>query len=188
MKSCQKIMAASVFAAHAHGEQGQVRKYSGRPYIEHPARVAQLVAEYFPDDPEMIQAAWLHDVVEDTAFTIEQIHEAFGEDVGSLVDGLTDISQPEDGNRKARKKIDRDHTVAQCARVKNIKLCDLIDNTADILSHDLGFAKVYLDEKMFLLNAIKEHDIDRDLFNRAVEQAYNGLRFIEEERLQEKLK
>ena len=59
--------------------------------------------------PEMICAAYLHDVVEDTDVTIDEIEREFGDTVANLVYWLTDISKPEDGNRAARKEIDAVH-------------------------------------------------------------------------------
>lgn len=67
---------ARVFATAAHGAVGQVRKYTGEPYINHPAEVVQIVRSV-QHTPDMIAAAWLHDVVEDTAVTLEDIEQHF---------------------------------------------------------------------------------------------------------------
>jgi RelA/SpoT family (p)ppGpp synthetase len=80
------------FAMTAH--DGQKRK-SGEPYIVHPILVAAITAA-FSNDETMVQAALLHDVVEDTSFDIEDIREAFGEDVAHLVEGLTKIVEIRD--------------------------------------------------------------------------------------------
>jgi len=55
-------------------------------------------------------AAWLHDTVEDTPCTLDDVRNMCGEEVAVLVEMLTDTSKPEDGNRAARKAIDREHT------------------------------------------------------------------------------
>ncbi|KYJ87419.1 RelA/SpoT family protein [Sulfurovum riftiae] len=68
---------------------GQKRK-SGEPYIVHPILVAAITAA-FSNDETMVQAALLHDVVEDTSFDIEDLREEFGDDVAHLVEGLTKI-------------------------------------------------------------------------------------------------
>ena len=87
------IERAELFATAAHGATGQKRKYTDEPYVIHLREVALLVAEHGGDDA-MIAAAWLHDVVEDTAITLDEITAHFGEDVASLVFALTDVSRP----------------------------------------------------------------------------------------------
>ncbi|NJW54729.1 HD domain-containing protein, partial [Salinimicrobium oceani] len=92
------------FATEAHGEQQ--RKFTNELYIEHPKRVAEIV-KTVPHTPEMICAAYLHDVVEDTPVEIEEIKEKFGAKVAQLVGELTDefmkVNYPH-LNRKARKQ------------------------------------------------------------------------------------
>ena len=76
------VCEAAVFAARAH--DGQVRKGSGIPYILHPMEVASIVST-LTDDEEVIAAALLHDTIEDTAVTEEEIRALFGDRVASLV-------------------------------------------------------------------------------------------------------
>lgn len=127
---------------------------------------------------EMIAAAWLHDTVEDTSVTIEQIKENFGAKVAELVWMLTDISRPEDGNRAQRKAIDRKHIANASAEAQTIKLADLIDNTESIVQHDIGFAKIYISEKIKLLGELLKGD--DALWERAFKQAMNAMRTIRE--------
>ncbi len=82
-----KIEEALEFAKEAH--RGQYRK-SGEPYIIHPILVAAITA-YVTAEEEMVIAALLHDVVEDTSFSIEDIQKRFGQNVADLVEGLTKI-------------------------------------------------------------------------------------------------
>lgn len=89
---------------------------------------------------------------------IELIEKQFGWCVAKLVAGLTDVSRPEDGNRKKRKEIDRQHTAVQSPACKTIKLADLISNTKSICEHDKEFAKVYVKEKELLLEVLTEGD------------------------------
>ena len=77
------------FATEAHGDQA--RKYCGSPYITHPIAVAKIV-ESVEHTEEMVVAAILHDVVEDTPVTIDEIETEFGPVVAELVHFLTDIS------------------------------------------------------------------------------------------------
>jgi (p)ppGpp synthase/HD superfamily hydrolase len=144
---------AAGFAMKAH--DGQVRKYTGEPYFNHCAEVAGLVSWAGGDDA-MIAAALLHDTVEDTGTSLHKIKEEFGDDVAELVEWLTDVSRPSDGNRAKRKEIDRQHLAKASPRAKTIKLADLICNSRSIVKHDPGFAKIYLAEKRKLMEVLKE--------------------------------
>jgi len=143
------------FATAAHGDQK--RKYTGEPYIVHPIAVAEIV-KTVPHTDEMVAAALLHDVVEDTHVTIDQIQDNFGDKVAELVGWLTDISRPEDGNRRTRKALDRIHSANAPADAQTIKLADLIDNTLSIEKYDPGFYKVYKEEKIELLKVLTKGD------------------------------
>ena len=101
------VQRAIWFATQAHA--GQTRKYTGEPYINHPVEVMQIV-NTVTDDPEVLAAAILHDVVEDTPATITNIRIGFTPRVAELVSDLTDVSKPEDGNRAVRKELDRQHS------------------------------------------------------------------------------
>lgn len=78
---------AIAFATQAHQDQ---KRRSGEPYIVHPLLVSCIVA-YFGGDEVMVCAALLHDVVEDTDFTLDDVRHNYGDDIASLVDGLTKI-------------------------------------------------------------------------------------------------
>ena len=148
----EKLQEAIEFATEAHGDQK--RKYTGEPYITHPIAVMEIVREV-PHTEEMLMAAVLHDTVEDTPVTIEDIKTKFGTKVAELVDGLTDVSRPEHGNRKTRKALDRAHLAKQNAEVQTIKLADLIHNTMSIGLYDPHFYKVYKEEKIKILDVLK---------------------------------
>lgn len=152
------IESAKVFCLASHAAVGQLRKYTGEPYHLHPFEVADTVAgtEYCTE--EMIVAALLHDVVEDTQVNLDVIARQFGMVVASYVEQLTDVSKPEDGNRAARKAIDLAHTAKASPQAKTIKLADLISNSRSIVERDPKFAKVYLAEKRALLEVLKEGD------------------------------
>ena len=147
------ITSAKMFATAAHAAVGQKRKYSGDDYIIHPGRVAAIVEKHGGTD-EMIAAAWLHDTVEDTDVTPELITEMFGDDVAAIVEGLTDVSLPEDGNRAKRKSIDRMHSAGASTEAQFVKCADIIDNSWDIADNDPNFAKVYKSEVFLLLHAM----------------------------------
>ena len=123
----------------------------------HPIEVSELVASVNGTEA-MVAAALLHDVLEDTEVTVDLLEEQFGSKVADLVLWLTDISSPKDGNRSARKALDRQHSAAAPAAAQTIKVADLISNTRSIIAHDPGFAKVYLEEKRLLLDVLTRAD------------------------------
>ena len=167
---------ASDYATKAHQRIDQRRKYSKQPYHVHLEAVANTVARV-TDDHEMIAAAWLHDTVEDTPATLEDIEENFGQAVAELVEELTDVSKPSDGNRAKRKAIDRSYLAQASSRAKTVKLADLIDNCKDITRHDKRFAKVYLVEMGALLEVLS--DGDATLYQEAVEIYAKSMRQLE---------
>jgi (p)ppGpp synthase/HD superfamily hydrolase len=160
------VKKALAYATDAHGSINQIRKYTGEPYIVHPVEVMEIVKSV-PHTDEMLAAALLHDTVEDTDVTLNDIEREFGSDIAELVSFLTDISKPNDGNRAKRKEIDRQHTANAPAAAKTIKLADLISNSDTIVKYDKHFAKVYMREKVLLLEVLKEGDVT--LWNRANE-------------------
>src|SRR5688500_18559563 len=83
------IKKAYQFTDEAH--RGQLRA-SGEPYMVHPAAVAQTLADLRLDIPSIVTGL-LHDTVEDTHATLEQIEKEFGKDISELVDGVTKLSQ-----------------------------------------------------------------------------------------------
>ena len=87
------------FANDAHRN---VRRRSGEPYMLHPIAVAQIVVDDIGLGYKSISAALLHDVVEDTDYTVEDIRERFGDKIASLVDGLTKIKTVLDNEQKTR--------------------------------------------------------------------------------------
>lgn len=151
----QRILMAVDFALRAHGKQK--RKYTGENYVCHTLEVARIV-EHYGGTENMVIASILHDVDEDTNFTIQDIEEKFGKEVADLVEALTDVSKLEDGNRETRKAIDREHSAKASAEAQTIKVADLISNTRSIADHDKVFAKIYLEEKEKLLEVLTKAD------------------------------
>lgn len=141
---------ARLFAIAAHDAVGQRRKYTGEPYWYHTQHVAKLVSTV-PHTPEMLAAAHLHDVVEDTAVTVDTVREHFGGEVAELVDWLTNKATHEDGNRAARKALDRARLARAPEAAQTIKLADIISNIPSIAQHDPKFGRVYVAEKMQVL-------------------------------------
>ena len=115
-------------ASKAH--EGQVRK-SGEPYIIHPLCVGIILAE-LEMDQETIAAGLLHDVVEDTIFTVDELKDLFGEDVALLVDGVTKLGQLQYEGDKVELQAENLRkmflAMAKDIRVIIIKLCDRLHN------------------------------------------------------------
>lgn len=151
------VHTASIFATAAHHAIDQRRKYTGEPYIGHPARVVELIKTVDGHTWQMLCAGWLHDVVEDTRVPIDVINRLFGDEVGNMVHLLTDCGH-ECGNRAKRKVIDRDRLARAPGAVQTVKVADLIDNTSTIVQFDPAFAKVYLREKRELLDVLSHAD------------------------------
>ena len=169
MKDTPIINKAKMLAGKAH--EGQFRKYSGMPYIVHPIEVATIVQSVDHTD-EMIAAALLHDVVEDTDYSFEDIANEVSPKVAELVKGVTDVSNPQDGNRKVRKAIDKDHLAEQNAEVQTIKLADVISNSQDIKANDPKFAEVYIEEMKALLEVLTKGN--KTLYAKAKEIVYSS--------------
>lgn len=152
------IIRAQNFATTEHQRINHVRKYTNKPYQTHLQAVAKLVATV-TDDEEVIAAAWLHDTVEDTPATLGDIEMEFGSHIAELVEELTDVSKPSDGNRAARKEIDRQHLATSSRRAKTIKLADLIHNCVDIVKNDEKFARTFISEMQALLDVLEGGDV-----------------------------
>ncbi|WP_440986240.1 HD domain-containing protein (plasmid) [Xanthomonas sontii] len=158
------VQRAYEFAKAAHEAVGQKCKYTGEEYITHSVAVANIV-QGVPHTAEMMAAALLHDTIEDTHVTRSELLRAFGAHVTELVQWLTSVSHAHQGNRQARKQLDRDHLAGAPAEAHTIKLADVIVNTRSIVDHDRRFAAVYLVEKAHLLEALTRGD--RTLWNDA---------------------
>ena len=133
----QKIIYQSLVIAY-NGHDGQMRK-SGEPYIYHPIEVAKIVAEDIGLDYVSIASAILHDVVEDTSITLDDLNESVGLDISRIVDGLTKIStlkKNEDYSVQAENYRKMLLTLHNDIRVILIKTADRLHNmrTIDFLS------------------------------------------------------
>ena len=154
------VQTAIEFATAAHESIGQRRKYSDEPYIVHPLHVMDLLLAHAVNavTPEMLAAAACHDTVEDTPVTIEQVRVELGDKVGDLVGWLTDVSQPEHGNRKTRKEMDLVHTSQAPAQAHTIKCADIVSNAPSITEHNPGFARKWLAEAAAILAVCSDAD------------------------------
>lgn len=125
-KDLNRIREAFEFAFQAHIGQ---KRNTGEPYIMHPVAVARIVAEELELGANAVIAAFLHDVVEDTSYTLDDISERFGDDVRFLVDVVTKRKKTQDGQSKQvanfRQIMDSVH---YDIRALMIKLADRLHN------------------------------------------------------------
>jgi (p)ppGpp synthase/HD superfamily hydrolase len=128
VKISEKVLEAARWAEQMH--DGQVRKYGGEPYIEHLRRVFMLVSAQSINEDILI-AAWLHDVVEDTTATLEDVAAKFGKHLAWIVRHLT---MPEffktelQLSRKQRHKIAQELYARMPGVAAVVKLADRLDN------------------------------------------------------------
>jgi (p)ppGpp synthase/HD superfamily hydrolase len=127
----RSIMAAARFAAEKHAQQKR-KGENGEPYFNHLLEVAELIAASSPHlDVELVMAAFLHDTVEDTGVTLQELEQRFGKDVADLVAEVTDDkSLP----KEIRKQLQVEHTPEKSSRAQTLKLADKISNLRAIIS------------------------------------------------------
>lgn len=152
------ILKAAAFAREAHA--GQVRKYNGRPYITHPARVAGRAAVHPLASTTMVAAAFLHDVVEDTGHPLSEIAAEFGPEVAATVGELTNPSKGSSAPRDERKRRDREHLAQVSMEAKVIKLLDRIDNLREMRGASRSFVETYCNESRALAEVVGEADAE----------------------------
>ncbi len=148
------------FADKAHGDQ--LRKYSPERYIAHPVRVMETCQKYSASTP-VLAAALLHDVLEDTEVSSEELKDyllsVMSEvDVGptlKLVTELTDVYTKKNYprlNRKRRRVKEAERLANSSADAQTIKYADIMDNCKAIAGQDSDFAPVFLEECKLLLD------------------------------------
>ena len=148
------------YAFYAH--EGQVREFTGEPYVTHPIAVAKILIDHGADELEVF-GALLHDTVEDSKgkVTLESIRERFGaidpiraEELVDIVRFVTKISKKEDGNRARRIAADAAHYSAGGEKSQNIKIADFLHNLPEMAKSNREFAKRYVLEKEALLKVL----------------------------------
>ena len=141
------LLQAVNFAADKHRDQRR-KNVETSPYINHPIQVAELLARIGEvDDLAVLMAAVLHDTVEDTETTLEELEDVFGPEVSDLVAEVTDDKSLPKAERKSEQI---KHTATMTDRAKLIKLADKTCNVRDVAHSppedwDLKRRKEYLD-------------------------------------------
>ena len=124
----EKMLKAASYAAEAH--KFQTRKSDGSAYICHPLRVAHFLAECAVQDPVVLIAAVLHDGVEDTSATNEDIRAEFGDEVADVV---AEVSDDRSLSAAERKRAQLEHIEAKSKRARQVKAADMYDNLSSLI-------------------------------------------------------
>jgi guanosine-3',5'-bis(diphosphate) 3'-pyrophosphohydrolase len=130
MKDANLLIEAAWFAAEKHKNQRR-KNAAASPYINHPIKVARILVQAGVEDPEILAAALLHDTVEDTETSLEELEEKFSPRIRQLVSELSDDKSLGKTERK-QLQISRAASVSEGAAL--IKLGDKIANVEDIAS------------------------------------------------------
>jgi len=127
----RRLIHAVAFAAHKHRDQRRKDK-DASPYINHPIALAHiLISEGGVSDPVVLCAAILHDTIEDTKTTPEELRAAFGAEIAGVVQEVTDNKELE---KAVRKQLQIEHARHASPRAKLVKLADKIANLRDLAS------------------------------------------------------
>lgn len=131
MNDARLILRAAEFAALKHRSQRR-KGEEASPYINHPIEVASMLAEVGVTDAEVLAAALLHDTIEDTETTVEELSEVFGPRVAGIVAELTDDKSLPKATRKA---LQIEHAPQLSDAAALVKLADKTVNVTDIARH-----------------------------------------------------
>lgn len=168
------------FGDKAHGEQR--RKYCDDRYMVHPVRVMRTCQKY-TDDISVLAAALLHDVLEDTPVTEDEIgdflkallDEKAAEKALQYIIDLTDVYTRQvfpQMNRRARKAKETERLSKIPAESQTVKYADILDNADEIVDHDPDFARVFLSECRVILQHMKSGDAElKAIAEKTVEDA-----------------
>jgi guanosine-3',5'-bis(diphosphate) 3'-pyrophosphohydrolase len=123
----ETVLQAAAFAAEKH--RTQRRKDIETPFINHPIQLAYILVKADVEDPTILAAALLHDTIEDTDTTLDEIEIVFGYEIASIVAECSDDKQL---SKLQRKQAQIDHAADLSHGAKLVKLADKISNVSDI--------------------------------------------------------
>jgi guanosine-3',5'-bis(diphosphate) 3'-pyrophosphohydrolase len=178
MNTINKLLEAASFAAQKHRDQRR-KGSDAEPYINHPLEVANLLANVGEvTDVDILLAAILHDTIEDTQTSREELVERFGDRVAGFVLEVTDDkSLP----KEERKRLQIEHAPHLSAEAKQIKLADKISNITDVTKNppdgwSLERRREYIDWGDAVASGLRGSNAGLEtLFDRTVETAKNRL-------------
>ncbi len=154
---------ALAFATKKHLNQTRL---DGSPYINHPKRVAENIQEFKKSKylNSLIIGAYLHDVLEDTDTTYNEIAETFSPLVASLVQELTNNEQQK--KLLGKTKYLEEKMIHMTNWALTIKLCDRLDNVSDLVNGNIEFQKKYITETLKIINyLVNNRDINNTQIN-----------------------
>lgn len=129
-------MKAAVYSAEMHKYQRR-KGFNQVPYINHPLKVAELLSEYGESEEDLLIAAILHDVIEDTDATAEEIVNLFGQNICNIILEVTDDKELP---YSIRKELQIKHAPGLSVSAKKLKIADKICNIIDIVSYPLDWS------------------------------------------------
>lgn len=173
-----QLLAALRFAADKHRKQRR-KDAEATPYINHPIAVAELLARVGKvEERAALLAAILHDTVEDTATTTEEIERHFGPAVRKLVEEVTDDKILP---KAERKRLQVEHGPQLSALAKQVKLADKICNVSEMspsqpVEWDVNRKREYLDWAERVVSGLRGHNAELEaLFDRVLEERRDAL-------------
>lgn len=169
----ETVLRAAAFAAEKHRLQKR-KDAESSPYINHPIQLAHILVEAHIEDPVVLAAALLHDTIEDTNTTLDEIEIVFGQEIAQIVQECSDDKAL---NKLERKQAQIDHAAKVSHKAKLVKLADKIANVGDIhRTPPAGWSqerkREYFDwarkvvDQMRGTNAILEARFDAEFVNR----------------------
>ncbi len=144
---------AREFAATKH--HGRTRRYSKEPYLTHLDRVVAILQEHGFDHPVMLAAAFLHDTIEKTPTTYQELINKFGPEVTELVFWMTDV---EEGKEQEKNLLSCWRLARAPIAAKLIKLADVLDNIPHVMSYDRKKGEKFREEKRQVVEAMGEFE------------------------------
>lgn len=171
-----KVIKAYNYAEKAH--EGQTRNFSGLPYFSHPKGVARILRDLGIEDVVVISAALLHDTIEDTTVTYEDISNEFGVEIADLVEELT--SDPIQTKQMGKKHYLLQKMLNMSLNALLIKLADRLHNILYLQGDDvkLSFIEKYYKETVYIIRGVKEEKTLSFLHNTLIAKIEAVLEFL----------
>lgn len=158
-----KLLHALNFAAMKHNDQRR-KDRDQSPYINHPIGVAEILSRFGENDIIMLQAAVLHDILEDTETTAEELESVFGKEITGIVQEVSDDKSLE---KQERKRLQVEHAPFISTKAKLIKLADKIMNVTDVGQNppstwDTKRREEYFDWADSVVSGLRGHNRDME--------------------------